>query len=99
MALITLRQLLDHAAENGYGMPAFNITNLETLQAVMAAAREHSGLRKRDGTTLYYLSASGKLMAAEISLDRDAQVVGRRELFDFPFRFAGNAVRVCMVYR
>jgi fructose-bisphosphate aldolase, class II len=38
MALITLRQLLDHAAENSYGMPAFNITNLETLQAVMAAA-------------------------------------------------------------
>ncbi len=38
MALITLRQLLDHAGEHGYGMPAFNITNLETLQAVMAAA-------------------------------------------------------------
>ncbi len=38
MALITLRQLLDHAAEHGYGMPAFNITNLETLQAVLAAA-------------------------------------------------------------
>jgi fructose-bisphosphate aldolase, class II len=38
MALITLRQLLDHAGENGYGMPAFNVTNLETLQAVMDAA-------------------------------------------------------------
>ncbi len=38
MALITLRQLLDHAGENGYGMPAFNITNLETMQAVMEAA-------------------------------------------------------------
>ena len=38
MALISLRQLLDHAAERGYGMPAFNITNLETLQGVMAAA-------------------------------------------------------------
>lgn len=38
MALISLRQLLDHAAEHGYGMPAFNITNLETMQAVMAAA-------------------------------------------------------------
>ena len=38
MALISLRQLLDHAGEHGYGMPAFNITNLETLQAVMAAA-------------------------------------------------------------
>lgn len=38
MALISLRQLLDHAGEYGYGMPAFNITNLETLQAVMQAA-------------------------------------------------------------
>jgi fructose-bisphosphate aldolase class II len=38
MALISMRQLLDHAGENGYGMPAFNITNLETLQAVMEAA-------------------------------------------------------------
>lgn len=38
MALITLRQLLDHAGTHGYGMPAFNITNLETLQAVMEAA-------------------------------------------------------------
>lgn len=40
MALITLRQLLDHAGEYGYGMPAFNITNLETLQAVMEAANK-----------------------------------------------------------
>ena len=38
MALTSLRQILDHAAENNYGMPAFNITNLETLQAVMVAA-------------------------------------------------------------
>ncbi len=29
MALITLRQLLDHAAEHGYGVPAFNVDNLE----------------------------------------------------------------------
>ncbi len=38
MSLITLRQLLDHAAEHGYGMPAFNITNMETLTSVMEAA-------------------------------------------------------------
>jgi len=30
MALISLRQLLDHAAENGYGMPAFNVNNMES---------------------------------------------------------------------
>ena len=32
MALVSLRQLLDHAAENGYGMPAFNVNNLEQIQ-------------------------------------------------------------------
>lgn len=38
MALISLRQLLDHAAENGYGIPAFNVNNLEQVQAIMSAA-------------------------------------------------------------
>ena len=38
MALVSLRQILDHAAENDYGMPAFNITNMETMLGVMAAA-------------------------------------------------------------
>jgi len=40
MALISLRQLLDHAAENSYGMPAFNVNNLEQVQAIMEAANE-----------------------------------------------------------
>lgn len=40
MALITLRQLLDHAAENAYGLPAFNVNNLEQVRAVMMAADE-----------------------------------------------------------
>ena len=40
MALISLRQLLDHAAEYGYGMAAFNVNNLEQVQAVMRAADE-----------------------------------------------------------
>ncbi|MBW8028207.1 MAG: fructose-bisphosphate aldolase class II [Ferrovum sp.] len=38
MALISLRQLLDHAAEHGYGLPAFNVNNLEQIQAIMEAA-------------------------------------------------------------
>ena len=38
MARITLRQLLDHAAENGYGVPAFNVNNMEQVQAIMEAA-------------------------------------------------------------
>ena len=40
MALVSLRQLLDHAAEHGYGMPAFNINNMEQMLSVMAAAKE-----------------------------------------------------------
>ena len=38
MALISLRQLLDHAAENDYGMPAFNVNNMEQVHAIMQAA-------------------------------------------------------------
>ena len=38
MALITLRQLLDHAAEHGYGVPAFNVNNLEQMRAIMEGA-------------------------------------------------------------
>ncbi|MBK8452262.1 MAG: class II fructose-bisphosphate aldolase [Thiofilum sp.] len=40
MALISLRQLLDHAAEHGYGMPAFNVNNMEQVHAIMQAADE-----------------------------------------------------------
>ena len=40
MPLVSMRQLLDHAAENGYGIPAYNVNNLEQVQAVMAAAHE-----------------------------------------------------------
>ena len=40
MAKITLRQLLDHAAEYGYGVPAFNINNMEQLLAIMEAAKQ-----------------------------------------------------------
>ena len=38
MALISMRQLLDHAAEHGYGLPAFNVNNMEQVQAIMQAA-------------------------------------------------------------
>ncbi len=39
MALISLRQLLDHAADHGYGVPAFNVNNLEQIHAIMQAAQ------------------------------------------------------------
>ena len=40
MALIPMRVLLDHAAENGYGVAAFNVNNMEQIQAIMMAAKE-----------------------------------------------------------
>ena len=40
MALISLRQMLDHAAEHGYGVPAYNVNNLEQMRAIMEAAKQ-----------------------------------------------------------
>jgi fructose-bisphosphate aldolase class II len=40
MALISLRQMLDHAAERNYGVPAFNVNNLEQMRAIMLAAEQ-----------------------------------------------------------
>ena len=40
MALISLRQLLDHAAEHGYGVPAYNVNNMEEMHGIMRAAEE-----------------------------------------------------------
>ena len=40
MALISLRQLLDHAAEHQYGLPAFNVNNMEQIHSIMQAAAE-----------------------------------------------------------
>ncbi|CCO25223.1 class II fructose-bisphosphate aldolase [Maridesulfovibrio hydrothermalis] len=60
MALISLRQLLDHAATNGYGVPAFNVNNMEQVRAIMEAADEtdspvilqsSAGARKYAGST------------------------------------------------
>ncbi len=68
MALISLRQLLDHAAENNYGVPAFNVNNLEQTRAIMEAADEtnspvimqaSAGARKYAGAPfLRYLMAA-----------------------------------------
>ncbi len=41
MAIVPLRLLLDHAAENDYGIPAYNVNNMEQIQAIMQAAHEH----------------------------------------------------------
>ncbi|XVK49135.1 fructose-bisphosphate aldolase class II [Jeongeupia wiesaeckerbachi] len=60
MPLVALRPLLDHAAENGYGVPAFNVNNLEQVQAILQAAaatdspvilQASAGARKYAGET------------------------------------------------
>ena len=56
MALVSMRELLDHAAENTYGIPAFNVNNLEQVQAVMEAANETGApviLQARAGARKY----------------------------------------------
>lgn len=62
MALISLRQLLDHAAENGYGVPAFNVNNLEQVQAIMQAAD------KTDSPVIMQASAGARKYAGEAFL-------------------------------
>ena len=62
MALVSMRQLLDHAAEHGYGLPAFNVNNLEQVQAIMAAASE------TDSPVIMQASAGARKYAGEIFL-------------------------------
>ena len=59
MALISLRQLLDNAAEHGYGVPAFNVNNMEQVQAIMQAAEE------TDSPVILQASAGARKYAGE----------------------------------
>lgn len=62
MPLVSMRQLLDHAAENGYGLPAFNVNNLEQVQAIMEAAAE------TDSPVIMQASAGARKYAGEAFL-------------------------------
>src|SRR4029434_7603788 len=62
MPLVSMRQLLDHAAENGYGLPAFNVNNLEQVQAIIAAASE------TDSPVIMQASAGARKYAGEVFL-------------------------------
>jgi fructose-bisphosphate aldolase class II len=64
VALIALRQLLDHAAEHGYGLPAFNINNLEQIQAILQAADAC------DAPVILQASAGARKYAGEAFLRR-----------------------------
>ena len=62
MPLVSMRQLLDHAADHGYGLPAFNVNNLEQVQAIMAAAAE------TDSPVIMQASAGARKYAGEVFL-------------------------------
>jgi len=62
MPLVSMRQLLDHAAEHQYGLPAFNVNNLEQVQAIMAAAAE------TDSPVIMQASAGARKYAGEAFL-------------------------------
>ena len=62
MAFVSLRQMLDHAAEHGYGVPAFNVNNLEQIQAIMEAAQE------TDSPVILQASAGARKYAGEAYL-------------------------------
>ena len=49
MPMVSMRQLLDEAAKGGYGVGAFNVNNMEQIQAIMEAARETQVTRHRAG--------------------------------------------------
>ena len=62
MALVSMRQLLDHAAENEYGVPAFNINNMEQMLAIMVAAD------KTDSPVILQASRGARAYANDIVL-------------------------------
>lgn len=69
MALITLRQLLDHAAEHGYGVPAFNINNMEQGLAIMRAAD------KTNAPVIMQASRGARAYAGDIMLKHMIQAL------------------------
>lgn len=92
MARITLRQLLDHAAENGYGVPAFNINNMEQGLAILEAAR------KTNAPVIIQASRGARSYANDIML---AKMMEALELMypDIPIcihQDHGNNVATCL---
>lgn len=92
MSLISLRQLLDHAAENSYGVAAFNVNNLEQVQAIMEAAKETNSpviLQASRGARSYTNDVFLKhLILGAIELYPDIPVVMHQD--------HGNSLHTCL---
>ncbi len=77
MPLISLRQLLDHAAENNYGVPAFNVNNLEQIRAIMEGAND------LNSPVIIQVSKSARKYAGSIFLKNMVQAA-TQEFSDIP---------------
>lgn len=92
MALVPLRTLLDHAAEHGYGVAAFNVNNMEQIQAIMEAAKETDSpviIQASRGARSYSQDAYLRhLMLAAVELYPQIPVVMHQD--------HGNSVATCM---
>ena len=92
MPIVSMRQLLDHAAEHGYGLPAFNVNNLEQVQAIMDAAAE------TDSPVIMQASAGARKYAGEAFLRHliDAAVEAYPHLPIVMHQDHGQSPAVCM---
>jgi len=92
MAMITLRQLLDYAAENDFGLPAFNINNMEQGIAILEAAKE------TDSPVILQASRGARNYAGDIMLRHLIQALV--EMYpDIPIvmhQDHGNSVKTCL---
>ncbi len=92
MPLVSMRQLLDHAAEHNYGLPAFNVNNLEQVQAIMEAANEC------DSPVIMQASAGARKYAGEAFLRHliDAAIEAYPHIPVVMHQDHGQSPAVCM---
>ncbi|MFM8573765.1 MAG: class II fructose-bisphosphate aldolase [Pirellula sp.] len=92
MALVPLRKVLDHAAENNYGVAAFNVNNMEQIQAIMEAAKETNSpviIQASRGARAYSQDAYLRhLMLAAVELYPNIPVVMHQD--------HGNSPETCL---
>jgi fructose-bisphosphate aldolase class II len=92
MALVPLRKVLDHAAENGYGVAAFNVNNMEQIQSIMEAAKETNSpviIQASRGARTYSQDAFLRhLMLAAVELYPEIPVVMHQD--------HGNSPATCL---
>ncbi|WP_035060335.1 class II fructose-bisphosphate aldolase [Andreprevotia chitinilytica] len=91
MPLASLRQVLDHAAETGYGVPAFNVNNIEQLHAILQAAEA------TDSPVILQASAGARRYAGEIFLQKmiEAAVASYPQLVIVMHQDHGTTPQVC----